>query len=236
MGGMRIETTVIIALIALAQLLLLTLVQARITSRKELRDAEIRRQDKREDYDRQDKVAERVALAAKQAADAAQLLVKAQHETIVRTDEVARIAKDSDARISAQLMAIHKLVNADMTAARTNERDQTVLTLLALKRVQKLGDKLALPPDPDAQKAINDTEARIVVLNQILKDRIEAQKQIDDELIRYGEAMARRANDAKPATSVAPVPPLVTPADLTPAATEVIAAAAVDAVAKKLAE
>lgn len=72
-------------------------------SRKEKRDAEraiaaakataeLKAEEKRLDWARQDEVAARVEGAAKQAASAAELLVQAQEDTIKRTDEVARTA------------------------------------------------------------------------------------------------------------------------------------------------
>jgi uncharacterized lipoprotein NlpE involved in copper resistance len=140
------------AFIAFAQLIALALVTAWITSRKEKRD-----------YARQDEVAERVATAAKQAADAATLLVQAQKDTIARTDEVARLAEASDKRIVDQLTAIdeqgkkiHILVNSDMTAARTNERDSMRLLLVALRQVQATNLKLGIDPAPG--RRVNDQE------------------------------------------------------------------------------
>jgi hypothetical protein len=175
-----------LAIVAGVQVLLLTIVQSSIAARKERTESERKEKDRKEDYARQDLVAERVALAAKQAADAAQLLVKAQHETIARTDEVAKVAAASDALIQAQLKSIdtqgkkiHILVNSDMTAARTNERDQARLTLLALKRVQALSTKLGLPVTIDEVDAIAAAEERIVELDQILADRLEAQRAVD---------------------------------------------------------
>jgi hypothetical protein len=177
-----------LAIVAGVQVLLLTIVQSTIAARKERTEAERKRVEREEDYARQDLVAERVALAAKQAADAAQLLVKAQHETIARTDEVAKVAAASDALIQAQLKSIdtqgkkiHILVNSDMTAARTNERDQARLTLLALKRVQALSAKLGLSVTRDEVDAIKTAEERIVELDQILADRLAAQRAVDEE-------------------------------------------------------
>lgn len=180
--------TATIAIIAGAQLLLLTVVQEVLKGRKDRRDAELKRTEKQEDYARQDAVAARVDAAAKQAADAAKLLVEAQTATIARTDEVARLAAESDQQIRNQLQAIdeqgkqiHILVNSDMTAARTNERDQVRLTLLALKRVQALSLKLGVAIADDELKAIEAAEQRIVELDAILADRHAAQVAIEAE-------------------------------------------------------
>ena len=192
---------VYIALIAGVQVLLLTVVQALITARKERRDAAIRAEEKREQYAREDLVAARVAAVSQQAAAAQQLLVAAQKESIKRTDEVARLAVESGQHIAAQLTEIteqgkkiHILVNSDMTAARTNERDQARLTLIALRRVQALSANLGLPIDTDEEKAIKIAEERITELDHILADRHEAQVKVEQE---YAADRNRRATDAK---------------------------------------
>jgi hypothetical protein len=193
---------VLLALIAVAQIVLLAVITAFVASRKEKRDAEraieaarhaakLKSEEKAEDWRRQDEVAERVAAAAKQAADAALLLVQAQKDTIARTDEVARIQAESDKRIGDQLLAIdeqgkkiHILVNSDMTAARTNERNQIVLTVLALRRVQALSRKLGLPVDEEEEESIVVAEKRIEELNVILADRLAAQHKVDAESVK----------------------------------------------------
>lgn len=188
-----------LAVVTLLQVILMAGITAWSASRKEKRDAErliaaaeaashLRTIEKEEDWRRQDLVADRVAAAARQAADAAQLLVKAQAETIIRTDEVARIAAAADQRVQEQLKAIdeqgkkiHILVNSDMTAARTNERDQTRLTLIALRRVQALSESLGLPITEEEIAAIQAAEDRIVELDVILADRHAAQLIVEAE-------------------------------------------------------
>jgi hypothetical protein len=174
--------------IAGVQILLLTVVQSYLTGRKDLRDAAIRANEKRADYERQDQVAERVATAANTAAHAAGLLVKAQAETIARTDEVARLAEAADKRINAQLVAIdeqgrkiHILVNSDMTAARTAERDSMKLLVLSLRNAYSLSVKLGVKLTGHEQEEIDRVEERIEELNQILADRLAAQAKVDAE-------------------------------------------------------
>jgi hypothetical protein len=188
-----------LAFLAGIQVILLAGINLWAASRKEKRDAEraiakakvdaqLKQQEKNEDYKRQDQVASRVAAATAQVASAARLLADAQAETIRKTDEVAQVAAASDQRIQAQLTAIdeqgkkiHILVNSDMTAARTNERDQTRLTLLALKRVQSLSIQLGTPSSEDEEKAIGAAEKRILELDQILADRHAAQLAVEAE-------------------------------------------------------
>ena len=187
----------VIAAIAGLQVLLLTIVTWALN-----------RQSKKEDYQRQDLVADRVAKAAEQAAEAASLLVRAQTETSKRLDEVANVRAAESVIVQAQLKAItdvsekiHILVNSDMTAARTNERDQTKLTLLALKRVQALSVNLGLATTQDELDAIKVAEERIVKLDAILADRHAAQKRVDKE-----QANAKELEKTAPAVT-APNPP-----------------------------
>lgn len=178
-----------LALIAGGQLLLMAGLSAWIAARKDRNDAQRKSAEKAEDYARQDLVADRVAAAAQQAAHAAHLLVDAQKATIERTDEVARLVAESDTNtrgalqsIDEQTKKIHILVNSDMTAARTNERDQTRLTLIALKRVQALSASLGLVIDDSENQAIAAAEIRITELDVILADRLAAQHAADGSI------------------------------------------------------
>jgi hypothetical protein len=145
------QTALGLAAIAVVQVLLLALVQGWIVARKERRD-----------YARQDQVADRVATVAREAAAAN----KRVEQQLKGLDE--------------QGQKIHTLVNSDMTAARTNERNQAMLTLLALKRVQALSEKLGMKVSDEEVKAIEDAEMRIEELNAILADRRAAQAAVEE--------------------------------------------------------
>jgi hypothetical protein len=199
-----------VAVLATVQIILLAGVTGWITSRKEKRDAEraikaaafaaeLRREEKSEDYARQDLVADRVAKAAQAATNAAALLVKAQAETIARTDEVARLAEESGKRIGDQLAAIdaqgrkiHLLVNSDMTAARTAERNSLKLLVIALRNVRNLSRKLALEWSEAEEDEIVKVEERIIELDQILADRLAAQVRVDEEAKRQSAQQERK--------------------------------------------
>jgi hypothetical protein len=170
-----------IAFIAAAQIVLLAAMNYWAASRKDLRDGNRRDKERKEDWDRQDAV-------ANQAREAARLLLNAQKESISRTDEVAKVAAETNKNIQSQLVEvsdqgrkIHALVNSDMTAARTNERNQTVLTLAALKRVQLLSTNLGIGADQKEIEAIREAELRIKELDAILADRLAAQHALDAE-------------------------------------------------------
>jgi hypothetical protein len=217
-----------LALIALVQIVLLALITWGGTAYKESRDAtraiaaataaaHLKSEEKQEDWRRQDEVARRVETAAEAAKDvatqtaaAAKLLVEAQERTIQATQEVARLAAESDARVDKQLThviagneRIHTLVNSDMTEARTAERDQVILTLAALRRVQAMSEKLHVPVTQEEIDTIFAFEARIVTLNQILADRLAAQHQVDlTAAAARGAEMGKRATDPRTAAAI----------------------------------
>jgi len=134
-----------LAVIAAVQLIVLALVQAAISARKEKRD-----------YARQDLVAERV-------------------------EKVAQLAEEADRRTQAKLKEIHILVNSDMTAARTAERDAMKLLVVALKQVVTANAKLEIPSPQELIDEIERAEHRIVELNGILADRHAAQVRVEQE-------------------------------------------------------
>lgn len=161
-------------IIAGVQVLLLTIVTGWMNRRKEDRDAErlaeaavlaakLRSQEKAEDYKRQDEVADRVAQVAERAAEAA-------HEMTKKLDEGLEQGK-----------RIHTLVNSDMTAARTGERDAMALLLISLKSQLALNTKNGVLPLKELQEQIEYAEGRIVELNQVLADRLAAQNRVDAE-------------------------------------------------------
>lgn len=190
-----------LAVITTFQVIAMAGVTGWVTSRKDKRDAETRAQEKvqdaktraaekAEDNRRQDEVANRVAAVAKQAADAAQLVVTTTAETRRRTDEVAKTAAAADERTQAQLNTIgidtkkiHGLVNSNMTTAIENERKQTALTLAATLQVQALSEKFGLAHDPGVEKAVADARARIADLDVVLADRAVAQHAVDADAV-----------------------------------------------------
>jgi len=140
------------------------------------------RQGKEQDYARQD------AVAAK-AAEAAALLLAAQKASIVRTDEVARLAAEADERTAVRLdkideqgKVIHSLVNQKLTTV-TEQALFATLALLphleeSLARIRASGGK---PPEADL-KRLADTKRSIVDLRETLERRTANQADADAEL------------------------------------------------------
>jgi len=151
---MQTQPAVMLAVIAGVQLVILALVQAGISARKEKRD-----------YARQDLVA-------------------------LRVENVARLAEEADRRTQSKLKEIHILVNSDMTAARTAERDAMKLLVVALKQVVTANTKLEISSPKELIDEIVRAEGRISELDDILADRHAAQLRVERE------PASRRVNDS----------------------------------------
>lgn len=134
---------------------------------------------KAQDYARQDAVAE-------QAAKAAALLLAAQKTTIERTNEVARLAAQADARtverldaIDAQGKIIHALVNQKLT--RVTEQ-ALMATLALLPHLEESVIRMRMggiePPEEDL-KRLEDTRASITQLKKVLEEREKNQAEVD---------------------------------------------------------
>jgi hypothetical protein len=141
---------------------------------------------KREDYVREDMVADRAAEAAKlllerqnavavevanvrkKAEETAGLLVAANAEV---ADKVAVVAENASAA-NEKLDVIHTLVNSSMTSAIQSEYDAIVRELAMMKEVVELrraGGQLGV--NESMQLAIQATEGKIEDLKQVLAER-----------------------------------------------------------------
>jgi len=150
--------------------IVMVLVQALVLYVTKWQDAKQKRADRQEDYARQDIVADRVREAAVQA-----------RVTADRAEEAAKLASAERLAMHEQLVEnaeqvkkIHTLVNSDMTAARTAERDSLKLLVIQLKKnISSLS--------ATEKREILDVEHRIEELNQILADRLAAQAKVDED-------------------------------------------------------
>jgi hypothetical protein len=115
--------------------------------------------------------AEQTALlkAQERAADWAR-----QDEVAARVEQVAKAASEAQVTTTATLKDIHTLVNSDMTAARQAELTTTRLLAAALRRLAAVR-----PQDVDLAEAIAAADARAMELEQILADRLVAQRKVE---------------------------------------------------------
>lgn len=169
-GGAVAVEAVWVALIVATAGVASTLLLSHLQSRQ-------RRREKAEDYARQDAVAERltrrqdavaakVAEAATQAAEAAELLLAANERVAAQTAEADRATQ-------ARLQQIHVLVNSNLTEAQERELEATRGTLVSMREVVALSRKLGLEPAPDSLRQIESTEARIDILARNLAHKIQ---------------------------------------------------------------
>jgi hypothetical protein len=135
-------------------------------------DARIRREEKEQDWARQDQVAEK--------------LLKAQAATLVRTDEVARLAAQQSSTVALQLAAlhtqavdIHTLVNSDMTAARQELLDQTRILLGLYERTISADLDAGREPRPADVQALDDAREKVTELTLVLADRLAQQRIVE---------------------------------------------------------
>lgn len=120
-----------------------------------------RQAEKREDWKRQDQVAE-------QAAKAAALLL-AQNEVVAEAAGV----------INEKLDTIHTLVNSQMTAALQSELDAVTRELAMMREVVALRQANGQEPSRESVGAMAATEAKITELQSVLADRSASQAQVD---------------------------------------------------------
>jgi hypothetical protein len=113
-----------------------------------------RRDERREDYARQDAVAE-------QAAEAARLLL----ESNKRVAATAVIT-------NGKLDVIHTLVNSNMTAAMQAELDRTQEVLVMLREVIALNEAAGRAASPETLARIDATERKVGELVAALNDRL----------------------------------------------------------------
>lgn len=137
-----------------------------------------RRDEKREDYARQDKVAARAE--------------KAASDLIASNKEVAEAARTAAIVTNGKLDVIHTLVNSNMTAAMQSELDAKLQNLALLREVSDLKKAAGENPSPEAQAVIAMTEQKIAELQAVLVDRL-AQSKVADAQQKVAQQAASDA-------------------------------------------
>jgi hypothetical protein len=125
-----------------------------------------KRQEKLDDWDRQDKVADRLLKAADVAREAA--------------EDVARVAADNFKETNGQLKQIHTLVNSEKTGYLTAELNLTLALIAQIEMPKKE------PMDDQDHSRIAPLRARVDELKAILADR-EIQTKIGEDELKKSE-------------------------------------------------
>ncbi len=137
-----------------------------------------RKKEKLLDWEREDKKEKE---KADKAEEVAQRLLDSNKQI---ANEAARISE----KTFGKMQEIHTLVNSDMTAARMDQRDQTKLTLLGLRKIIQLDKDAGRLPSVDDTDAILAAEKQIIRLDAILSDRAAQQRSVE---LQQSEAKSR---------------------------------------------
>lgn len=158
------------------------------TIKQKAAEAQVRREEREEDWRRQDEVAARaeaVATAAeavaRQAAEAAKLLLTSNAKVAVAakkaSDETiaSRLKMDTTtAAIGTQLEVIHTLVNSNYTKALQNLLDSTERELASLEEIVDLKRTAGREPTPGALAAVGAAKVKIIELRVEVAERVKA--------------------------------------------------------------
>lgn len=149
--------------------------------------AKLRREEKQEDWARQDKVAE-------QAERAAALLLERQDAVAAQAAEAASLLLDANERVAetaavtnGKLDVIHTLVNSNMTAAMQAELDATVRELAMMHEVIDMKRAAGAEPSVAALAAVEATATKIDELQVTLADRLKQNEKVEALVEREGE-------------------------------------------------
>lgn len=129
---------------------------------------------RREDWARQDRVADR-------AAETAELLL-ANNQAVADTAEVT----------NNKLDVIHTLVNSNMTAALQGELDSTRANLATLRELIALRVSQGQEPNNDTLAALATLEAKVKKLAANLSDRLEQTKVADAQIFIAKESKSKK--------------------------------------------
>jgi len=138
--------------------------------------------EKLQDYARQDLVAERVAVAAEQAAVAARLLVRDNARVAELAASTSAIMLERLEALQNQIDRIHTLVNSNLTEAQQRELDATRTMLTMMKEVLSLKDASGIPPTVGAIALIDSVAARIAVMTRELAYKLQQTESADQAL------------------------------------------------------
>jgi hypothetical protein len=147
-----------------------------------------RRQEKAEDWARQDLVADRVTEAAAaaedvatQAATAARLLLERQDAAEAQRAVAADLLVAANERLGGKLDIIHTLVNSNMTSAMQAELDATVREVAMMREVVALKQTAGHEASAEAMAAIDATDEKVQELRSALIDRLHQTKIANDQ-------------------------------------------------------
>jgi hypothetical protein len=180
-----VSIALIVGCASLTGPLLLNALNSRSLAKAKAVETRERIAEKLEDYRRQDEVAARVDAAARQAAEAAALLLD-RDERQAEEAEAARIAAVEVARLAQirgestdnqlqqlhdQATEIHGLVNSQLSSALANELAAVVDRVAVMREIINLNKKNDIQPTSETIEALKMADARIKELRGQLEER-----------------------------------------------------------------
>lgn len=180
-------TSIIVAVVSLVGVLAVGIVApVWLLSRTE----KMHREDRREDWARQDLVAARAEQTSKDIADRA---AQAARLLLADNERVAAVQKETNGKLDV----IHELVNSTLSAAMQDKLDALVTAAAMMREVIDLKRAAGREPAPEALAALADVEDSIRESRAAIADRNRQAEAIAD---RRAAAAAAAADDpeAKP--------------------------------------
>lgn len=136
-----------------------------------------RHKEKKQEYERQDLVAERVAEAARQAEQAAKLLLEDNKRVATLAATTSRTTLLRLQHIADQGAEIHRLVNSNLTQAQQRELSATITMHETMLEVIDLKRKAGFPPSEKALTVVNEVQGRIANMERELKYKKDAEEE-----------------------------------------------------------
>jgi hypothetical protein len=158
-----------------------------------------RKQDRQEDWARQDEVAARVTEAARktgevadQAATAAKLLARENQKVAAAT----LLTNDKIDAVAVQATQIHGLVNSAMSEEMRRNLESQESLLVVLEELQDVKRVAGVPTSADAAARIEATRATIAELKAALGDRFRATMRAEETAAAAAAAAAAVEGEA----------------------------------------
>jgi len=131
-----------------------------------------RRVERKEDWARQDEVADRLKVAQDATTAATQRVAAAQVITTERVAEVAVAVRDANSITDGKLDQIHTLVNSNLTSAKEDQLDEAKIVLVSLEEIVDLKRNAGIEPSETAMLVIQAQRVKIAKLVAEVDDRL----------------------------------------------------------------
>jgi len=136
--------------------------------------------DRRMEWARQDQVAANVAIAARQAEEAARLL-KESNKVVAETTRITNGKLD---QLESGQQQIHTLVNSTLTGAIESQATALEGQLTLMEQVNELNKAAGHRPTAEAMAALDSVKKKVTELRLTLKERAEQTRRAEQDRMR----------------------------------------------------